>query len=128
MSGRPRAPSAVAAERPGAGRVRRHGSRREGEERGRTRPRRWARREEPGDGGAARSAGSSGSRTADGGPAGRSVAGSAWTPAHSEAAVFLGECVAVGAVLGFLAELARLLGEEAPWRGPGALRILTRSG
>ncbi|MBJ7454127.1 MAG: hypothetical protein JHC71_18880 [Blastococcus sp.] len=53
-----------------------------------------------------------GSRTAEGRPAGP-VAG-AWTPAHSEAAVFLGECVAVGAVLGFLAELARLVGEAAP--------------
>ena len=44
-----------------------------------------------------------GGRTAHGGPAG--AAASAWTPAHSEAAVFLGECVALGAVLGFLAEL-----------------------
>ena len=52
------------------------------------------------------------SRTADGGPDG--PVASAWTPAHSEAAVFLGECVAVGAVLGFLAELARLVGEAAP--------------
>ena len=67
-----------------------------------------------------------GSGTADGGPAG-AVAG-AWTPAHSEAAVFLGECVAVGAVLGLLAELARLMGEEEPRRGPGARRVLTRSG
>ena len=67
-----------------------------------------------------------GSRVADGWPAG-AVAG-AWTPAHSEAAVFLGECVAVGAVLGLLAELARLLGEEEPRRGPGARRALTRSG
>ena len=52
----------------------------------------------------------------------------AWTPAHSEAAVFLGECVAVGAVLGFLAELARLVGEPAAVRGPGTLRTLTRFG
>jgi hypothetical protein len=52
----------------------------------------------------------------------------AWTPAHSEAAVFLGECVAVGALLGFLAELARLVGEGEAWRGPGAHRSLTRSG
>jgi hypothetical protein len=53
-----------------------------------------------------------GSRTADAVPG-----AGAWTPAHSEAAVFLGECVAVGAVLGLLAELARLVGEV---RGPGA--------
>ena len=52
----------------------------------------------------------------------------AWTPAHSEAAVFLGECVAVGAVLGFLAELARVVGEDDVWGGPGSLRALTRSG
>ena len=67
-----------------------------------------------------------GSRTGEGGPA-RPVAG-AWTPAHSEAAVFLGECVAVGAVLGFLAELARVVGEDDVRRGPGSLRALTRSG
>jgi len=30
-----------------------------------------------------------------------------WTPAHSEAARFVGECFAVGAVLGFVTELAR---------------------
>lgn len=66
------------------------------------------------------------SGTADGGPAGAVVG--AWTPAHSEAAVFLGECVAVGAVLGLLAELARLMGKEEPRRGPGARRVLTRSG
>lgn len=53
---------------------------------------------------------------------------STWTPAHSEAAVFLGECVAVGAVLGFLAELARVVGEPAAVRGQGALRTLTRFG
>jgi hypothetical protein len=67
-----------------------------------------------------------GSRTARGGPGG--PVASAWTPAHSEAAVFLGECVALGAVLGFLAELARVVGEEAAERGPGALRTLTRFG
>ena len=67
-----------------------------------------------------------GSRVADGGPAG-AVAG-AWTPAHSEAAVFLGECVAVGAVLGFLAELARLMGPDAGERGREGHRSLTRSG
>jgi len=32
-----------------------------------------------------------------------------WTPAHSEVARFLGECFAVGAVLGFATELARPL-------------------
>jgi hypothetical protein len=30
-----------------------------------------------------------------------------WTPAHSEAARFLGECFAVGAVLGIVTEVAR---------------------
>ncbi len=35
-----------------------------------------------------------------------------WTPAHSEAAVFLGECLAVGAVLGAMTELTRLLWEQ----------------
>ncbi|MGY1753256.1 hypothetical protein [Blastococcus sp. SYSU D01042] len=35
-----------------------------------------------------------------------------WTPAHTEAVVVLGECVAVGAVVGFLTELARLTGER----------------
>jgi hypothetical protein len=30
-----------------------------------------------------------------------------WTPAHSEAARFLGECFAVGAVLGLVTEMAR---------------------
>jgi hypothetical protein len=64
-----------------------------------------------------------GSRTPDGGPG-----IGAWTPAHSEAAMFLGECVAVGAVLGFLAELARLAGEFDAWRGTGTSRSLTRSG
>lgn len=55
-----------------------------------------------------------------GGPAGGAIAvpwGDAWTPAHSEAARFLGECVAVGAVLGFLTELTRLVGESRPRRG-----------
>lgn len=32
-----------------------------------------------------------------------------WTPAHSEVVRFLGECFAVGAVLGFATELARPL-------------------
>jgi hypothetical protein len=36
----------------------------------------------------------------------------AWTPAPSEAARFLGECGAVGAVLDFLTELTRLAGER----------------
>lgn len=67
-----------------------------------------------------------GSRTGEGGTYGPVAAG--WTPAHSEAAVFLGECVAVGAVLGFLAELARVMGEDDVWRGPGNLLALTRSG
>jgi hypothetical protein len=30
-----------------------------------------------------------------------------WSPAHSEAAWFLGECFAAGAVLGLVTELAR---------------------
>jgi hypothetical protein len=61
-----------------------------------------------------------------------------WTPAHSEAAVFVGECVAVGAVLGFLTELTRLVGEgqvlrAAPAghgriRRPGPVVPLTRRG
>jgi hypothetical protein len=35
-----------------------------------------------------------------------------WTPAHSEAALFLGECLAVGAVLGVVTEMGRLLWEQ----------------
>jgi hypothetical protein len=35
-----------------------------------------------------------------------------WTPAHSEAARFLGGCLAVGAVLGMATELARPLWER----------------
>jgi hypothetical protein len=35
-----------------------------------------------------------------------------WTPAHSEAARFIGECFAVGAVLGFATELARPLWDQ----------------
>jgi hypothetical protein len=35
-----------------------------------------------------------------------------WTPAHSEAARFVGECFAVGAVLGFVTELARPVWEK----------------
>jgi hypothetical protein len=35
-----------------------------------------------------------------------------WTPAHSEVARFLGECFAVGAVLGFATELARPLWDQ----------------
>jgi hypothetical protein len=35
-----------------------------------------------------------------------------WTPAHSEAALFLGGCLAVGAVLGMATELARPLWER----------------
>ena len=39
-------------------------------------------------------------------PAGR------WTPAHTEAARFLGECFAVGAVLGLVVEMARPMGGQ----------------
>ena len=35
-----------------------------------------------------------------------------WTPAHSEVARFIGECFAVGAVLGFATELARPLWDQ----------------
>jgi hypothetical protein len=35
-----------------------------------------------------------------------------WTPAHSEAARFLGECVAAGALLGLATELARPVWEQ----------------
>ena len=35
-----------------------------------------------------------------------------WTPAHGEAARFIGECFAVGAVLGLATELARPLWEQ----------------
>ena len=35
-----------------------------------------------------------------------------WTPAHSEAARFVGECFAVGAVLGFVTELTRPVWEK----------------
>jgi hypothetical protein len=51
-----------------------------------------------------------------------------WTPAHSAAAVFLGECVAVGAVLGFLTELARLVAEGDARPAPHGRRGLTRTG
>lgn len=66
-----------------------------------------------------------------GGRAGGQVAvpwGDAWTPAHSAAARFLGECVAVGAVLGFLTELTRLVGEGHPRPGASPSRRLTRGG
>ncbi len=66
-----------------------------------------------------------GSGTANGGPA--LPWRDNWTPWHSAAAWFLGECVAVGAVLGFLTELTRLVGEGraqrvAARRGHGRLR------
>jgi hypothetical protein len=35
-----------------------------------------------------------------------------WTPAHSEAARFLGECFAVGAVLGLVTEVTRPMREK----------------
>jgi hypothetical protein len=35
-----------------------------------------------------------------------------WTPAHSEAARFIGECFAVGALLGLLVEMARPTREQ----------------
>ena len=35
-----------------------------------------------------------------------------WTPAHTEAVRFLGECVAAGAVLGFVTELTRPVWEQ----------------
>jgi hypothetical protein len=35
-----------------------------------------------------------------------------WTPAHSEAAWFLGECFAAGALLGLVTELARPVWEQ----------------
>jgi hypothetical protein len=37
---------------------------------------------------------------------------SGWTPAHSEAARFLGECFAAGALLGVVTELARPMWEQ----------------
>lgn len=52
----------------------------------------------------------------------------AWTPWHTTAAVFLGECVAVGAVLGFLTELARLVAEGDARPAPQGWRGLTRTG
>jgi hypothetical protein len=64
-----------------------------------------------------------GGRPADGGPP--VPWRDAWTPGHREAARFLGECGAVGAVLGFLTELTRLAGERRarpPARSRGAER------
>jgi len=59
-------------------------------------------------------------RSADpgGGPGGTWTAAASslrmtgWTPAHGEAARFVGEAFAVGAVLGFVTELARPVWEK----------------
>jgi hypothetical protein len=49
----------------------------------------------------------------DGRPSGMSAARTTgWTPAHGEAARFVGECFAVGAVLGFVTELTRPVWEK----------------
>jgi hypothetical protein len=41
------------------------------------------------------------------GPAVQRVLGTGWGPAHTEAARFLGECFAAGALLGIVREMAR---------------------
>ena len=46
------------------------------------------------------------------GPARSPVRMEGWTPAHTEAARFVGECFVVGAVLGFCTELARPVWEK----------------